>query len=114
MNTMRRRMNTITMCHSDRLSGPPRLTEDVFNLICAPVVEGEDHIDGCIVEHCSRCNCEVWRSPSSQPYRQAVIICIPCFLLDDQAAKARGETIEPQILPGAREELLDHFRKRGH
>jgi len=102
------------MGNQDRMAGPPRFTEDVFYLICAPVVEGEDHIEGCIVEHCTRCNREVWRAPSSQPYCQAVIICVPCFLLDDEVARARGETIEPHTLPGAREELLDYLRKQGN
>lgn len=101
------------MGNQDRMAEPPRFTDDVFNLICAPVIEGEDHIDGCIVEHCTRCNRDVWRAPSSQPYRQAVIICIPCFLLDNEAAQAKGEPIEFHTLPGQREELIDHFRKRG-
>ena len=107
-------MNTMRMGNQDRMAGELRFTEDEFNLICQPVTEGEDHIDGCIIEHCTRCNREVWRAPSSQPYRQAVIICIPCFLLDTEAAKASGKPIDVHTLPGQREELLDHFRKRGN
>ncbi len=102
------------MANQDRMAGPPRFSEDEFYLICVPVLEDEDHIDGCTVERCTRCNREVWRAPSSQPYHRAIIICILCFLLDLEAAKAMGRSITLRTLPGADEELQDYFRKLGN